>query len=61
MNAKQLIRLLEENGWEEVRSRGSHKIFKHPGRAETIPVAFHGSKDIPVRTLNKILKMSGLK
>ena len=61
MNAKQLIKMLEENGWIEVRSRGSHRMFRHPDNKHTIPVAFHGSKDIPLGTLNKILKISGLK
>ncbi|KAA0991587.1 type II toxin-antitoxin system HicA family toxin [Dyadobacter aurulentus] len=61
MNAKQLIKLLEESGWQEVRCKGSHRIFKHREIPATIPVACHGSKDIPIGTLNKILKMSGLK
>jgi len=61
MNAKQLIRLLEENGWQEVRCKGSHRIFKHPEIAATIPAACHWSKDIPIGTLSKILKMSGSK
>ena len=53
--------MLEENGWIEVRSRGSHRMFRHPDNKHTIPLAFHGSKDIPLGTLNKILKISGLK
>lgn len=39
MDAKQVIKLLEENGWIEVRQKGSHRIFKH---------STHGSKDIPI-------------
>jgi predicted RNA binding protein YcfA (HicA-like mRNA interferase family) len=61
MNAKELIKLLEQNGWQEVRCRGSHHIFKHPEIPLSIPVAFHGSKDIPPGTLNKILKAARLK
>jgi predicted RNA binding protein YcfA (HicA-like mRNA interferase family) len=61
MNAKELIKLLEQNGWYEARCRGSHRIFKHPEMSHAIPVAFHGSKDIPPGTLNKILKAAGLK
>ena len=61
MNAKELVKLLEQNGWYEARCRGSHRIFKHPEMPQSIPVAFHGSKDIPTGTLNKILMEAGLK
>jgi len=56
-----LIKLLGQNGWYEARCHGSHRIFKHPEIPQAIPVAFHGSKDIPPGTLNKILKAAGLK
>ncbi|WP_374760222.1 type II toxin-antitoxin system HicA family toxin [Dyadobacter pollutisoli] len=61
MNAKQLVKLLEESGWQEVRCSGSHRIFQHPDKNGSLPVPFHGSKDIPIGTLRKILKLSGLK
>jgi len=61
MNAKQVIRLLEENGWIEVRQKGSHRIFKHPTITDNIPVADHGNKDIPIGTLKAILKKAGIK
>ena len=60
MNAKQLMKLLEDGGWFEARCKGSHRIFKHPDKNATIPVAFHGNKDIPIGTLKKILKMADL-
>ncbi|MCF2486972.1 type II toxin-antitoxin system HicA family toxin [Dyadobacter sp. CY347] len=61
MDAKELIRLLEKQGWEEVRTRGSHRMFKHPDSDRTIPIAFHGHRDIPIGTLRKILKQAGRK
>ncbi|MCA0233501.1 MAG: type II toxin-antitoxin system HicA family toxin [Bacteroidetes bacterium] len=61
MNAKQVIKLLEENGWFEVRQKGSHRIFKHPINPDNIPVADHGTKDIPIGTLKAILKKAGIK
>jgi predicted RNA binding protein YcfA (HicA-like mRNA interferase family) len=33
MKVRELIRLLEQNGWVEMRSKGSHRHFKHPGEA----------------------------
>ena len=29
MKAKELIKVLKQNGWEESKQRGSHKIFKN--------------------------------
>ena len=46
MTAKEVIRLLEKNGWSEARQNGSHKIFKHPENANNIVVPFHGDKDL---------------
>ena len=61
MKVRELIRLLEENGWRLVRTRGSHRQFKHPNRQGTVTVAGKLSIDIPPGTLNSILKQAGLK
>lgn len=61
MRAKEIIRLIEKAGWIEVRQTGSHKIFKHPGRKETISVPFHAGVDVGKGLANKILKQAGLK
>ena len=61
MTAKEVIRLLEKNGWSESRQRGSHKIFKHPDNPNNVAVPFHGDKDLKKGTLNDILKKAGLK
>jgi mRNA interferase HicA len=58
MNSKQLIKLLETNGWQLVRS-GKHLIYEKDGTG--IPVPYHGTKDLPIGTLNSILKRAGLK
>lgn len=59
MKAKELIRLLEKEGFLFVRQSGSHAIFKKLGN-KIIVVPIH-SKDIPTGTLNGILKDAGLK
>lgn len=61
MKAKDLIKLLEEDGWYQVRQNGSHKIFKHPTKKATIPIPEHGKTDLKIGTLNSILKQAGLK
>jgi len=61
MNAVQVIRLLEKNGWVLKTQKGSHKQFVHPEKSGKITVASHGKKEIPPGTLKSILKQAGLK
>ena len=61
MKVRELVRLLEEHGWLEIRSRGSHRHFKHPERAHLITVPGHGGKDLASGTSQSILKKAGLK
>jgi predicted RNA binding protein YcfA (HicA-like mRNA interferase family) len=57
----QLIRLLKKDGWILKTQTGSHKQFVHPTKRGKITVSFHGKKEIPPGTLNRILKQAGLK
>jgi len=57
----ELVRLLEEDGWRLVRTKGSHRQFKNPSKPGTVTVAGKPSLDIPPGTLNSILKQAGLK
>jgi predicted RNA binding protein YcfA (HicA-like mRNA interferase family) len=59
LKAKELIKLLKQNGFIFIRQSGSHAIYKKPGN-KMIVVPIH-SKDIPIGTLNSILKDAGLK
>ena len=61
MKVKELIRLLEKDGWEQARMRGSHHQYRHPSKAGTVTVAGKSSADIPPGTLASILKQAGLK
>lgn len=60
MKPKELIRKLEQEGWQVVRIDGSHHMMKHLESTELIVVALH-NKDLKPGTLNKILKQAGLK
>lgn len=60
MNSTQLIRMLEEDEWTEVRVKGSHHHFKHPTKPGLVTVP-HPKKDLPIGTVNSIKKQAGLK
>jgi predicted RNA binding protein YcfA (HicA-like mRNA interferase family) len=61
MKIKEVLKLLEEDGWYVVRTTGSHRQLKHPTKSGTVTVAGKPSLDIPPGTLNSILKQAGLK
>ena len=58
MKGKDLVKVLQQNGWRIDRINGSHHVMKKGARTEIIPV--HNT-DIPTGLLNKILKRTGLK
>jgi predicted RNA binding protein YcfA (HicA-like mRNA interferase family) len=59
MKPKELIKILEKEGFVFLRQSGSHAIFKKPGH-KIVVVPIH-SKDIPTGTLHSLLKDAGLK
>jgi len=61
MKVREVIRLLEQNGWTEMRSRGSHRNFKHPQKPSVVTVPGNDGKELAPGTLNVILKKAGLK
>lgn len=61
MKVKELIRLIESDGWFQVRIRGSHRQFRHPTKAGTVTVSGKPNVDIPPGTLSSALKQAGLK
>ena len=61
MKVREVIRLLEQDGWRHVRTRGSHRQYQHSVKPGTVTVAGKLSIDVPPGTLNSILKSAGLK
>jgi len=61
LNAKQLIKILKDNGFILSRQKGSHMIFRDSQTNATVPVPFHGkSKPIYIGTFLAIIKQSKL-
>jgi len=58
MKPKELIKVLQKDGFVFVRQSGSHAIYRKSGR-KIIVVPMH-SKDIPLGTLKAIIKDSGI-
>lgn len=60
MNSRELIKILERDGWKLVVTKGSHNQYKHPLKKGRVTVP-HPKRDFPKGTLNSILKQAGLK
>ena len=61
MKVSEVLRLLHDDGWYLVGTRGSHRQFKHRTKGGRVTVAGKPSDDLAPGTLNSILKQSGLK
>jgi predicted RNA binding protein YcfA (HicA-like mRNA interferase family) len=58
ISGAQLIRALEQQGWESVRQRGSHVRLNHPDRPVFLVVPLH--RELKRGTLSGILRDAGL-
>ena len=58
---RDIVKMLEDDGWSVVRQRGSHRQFKHATKPGLVTVAGKPGDDLAPGTLNSILKQAGLK
>ena len=61
MTVRDVIKLIESDGWYLFNMKGSHRHFKHPVKRGKVTVAGKPSVDVPPGTLNSILRQAGLK
>jgi predicted RNA binding protein YcfA (HicA-like mRNA interferase family) len=61
VKVREVIELLEADGWFLVGTRGSHRQYKHPRKLGRVTVAGKMSDDLAPGTLNSIMKQAGLK
>ena len=61
MKISELQKLLRVDGWVLVRTRGSHRQYRHPTKPGLVTLAGKPSADLPKGTLNSVLKQAGLK
>ena len=61
MKVKETIKLIEKDGWYLVRTKGSHRQYKHQTKMGLVTVPGKLSDDLASGTFNSILKQAGLK
>lgn len=60
MKVKEVIKILEADGWYLARTKGSHRQFKHDDKAGTVTVPGKMSDDLAIGTLNSIWRQAQL-
>jgi predicted RNA binding protein YcfA (HicA-like mRNA interferase family) len=61
MKIREVIKLLENDGWILARTRGSHRQYKHSLKKGLVTIAGKPNDDLAPGTLNSIFKQAGLK
>jgi predicted RNA binding protein YcfA (HicA-like mRNA interferase family) len=60
MKVREVIKMLEEDGWYLARTKGSHRQFKHPEKAGTVTVSGNLGVDMPIGTLKSVWRQAQL-
>ena len=60
MKVKDMIKLIEKDGWYLVRIKGSHRQFKHPFKSGLVTIPGKPSDDLAIGTLHSIYKQAQL-
>jgi predicted RNA binding protein YcfA (HicA-like mRNA interferase family) len=58
---REIMKLVEEDGWMHTRTAGSHRVYHHPSKSGIVVIAGHPNADVPKGTLSSILKQAGIK
>ena len=61
MKLRDLIKLIEKDGWTLDRTRGSHRQYRHSVKRGTVTIAGHPSDEVHPKTELSILTQAGLK
>lgn len=59
MKSKEVIKMIEQDGWYQVRVSGSHHHFKHQTKPGLVTVP-HPKSELPKGTVKSILKQAGI-
>ncbi|MBN1425815.1 type II toxin-antitoxin system HicA family toxin [Candidatus Fermentibacteria bacterium] len=60
MKVRDVIKLIEGDGWYLVVTKGSHRQFKHANKPGRVTIAGHPGDDLAPGTLGSVLKQAQL-
>jgi predicted RNA binding protein YcfA (HicA-like mRNA interferase family) len=61
MKVRDIIKVVEADGWRIATQEGSHRQFKHPSKPGRVTIAGNRNRDIPIGTLKNIYRQAQIK
>ena len=61
MKVRDVIRMVERDGWYHVRTRGSHRQYRHPVKRGKVTIAGHPNIEMALGTFRGVLKQAQMK
>jgi predicted RNA binding protein YcfA (HicA-like mRNA interferase family) len=61
MKVREAVKLIEDDGWYLVRTRGSHRQYKHAAKRGLVTIPGKPGDELAPGTRNSILKQADLK
>jgi predicted RNA binding protein YcfA (HicA-like mRNA interferase family) len=61
LKVKEIIKIIEKDGWRLSRIKGSHRQYHHSLKKGTVTIPGKFNDDLHPKTLNSILKQANLK
>ena len=61
MKIRDVIEIIEKDGWHKIYQKGSHRQYKHPEKKGRVTIAGHPADDLGPGTLDSVFKQAGIK
>jgi predicted RNA binding protein YcfA (HicA-like mRNA interferase family) len=61
MKVREVIKLLEADGWYHINTRGDHRQYKHTVKRGRVTVAGHPGDELHPKTLASIFRQAQIK
>lgn len=61
MKIRDVIEIIEKDGWRLVYKNGSHRQFKHPHKPGRVTIAGHPGDDLAPGTVGSVFKQASIK
>ena len=61
MKVREVIKMIEQDGWSLIRTKGDHRQYKHLEKIGRVTISGNFGREMPPDTLNSVIKQAGLK
>ena len=60
MKVREIIKLIETDGWYRIKAKGGHRQYKHSVKRGRVTVSGQMNADLDTKTEKSILRQAGL-